>query len=171
MPKEMQVEGTNSSKPQKGEAEKINKSIAKCLAVCGLPFNIAANKHFKEMIKLLNPAFVDGNHLKSPKSYKKTYLRKVHSDVVKEVKEKRKMTRGQGSRVIAVQIQPTEAHKNKVWKIYKNYIPQNDRQIYMRKGGSYYYYAWITYKGDMPPPSNYARSTRCKIRKQHWRRH
>ena len=22
----------------------------------------------------------------------------------------------------------------------------------MRKGGSYYYYAWITYKGDMPPP-------------------
>jgi hypothetical protein len=45
----------------KNDADRINKSIAKFMAVCGVPFAVAKKDSFKEMLQELSPAFVHGN--------------------------------------------------------------------------------------------------------------
>lgn len=58
----------------KYDADRINKSIAKFMAVCGVPFAVAKKESFKEMLKELNPAFVHVNHLKSRDTYRRKFL-------------------------------------------------------------------------------------------------
>ena len=71
----------------KKDGDRINKSIAKFMAVCGVPFAVANKEAFKEMVKELNPAFVQGNHLKSPDTYRRKFLPRVYDDVKEKVKK------------------------------------------------------------------------------------
>ena len=72
---------------RKKDADNINESIAKMMAVCGVPFSIVKNTAFIAMIEKLCPAFVHGNHLKSPDTFKRKFLPKVYKNVKKEVKK------------------------------------------------------------------------------------
>ena len=58
------------------------------MAVCGVPFAVANKEAFKEMVKELNHAFVQGNHLKSPETYRRRFLPRVHAEVQKKVGKK-----------------------------------------------------------------------------------
>lgn len=69
----------------KAKIEKINKSICRFIAVSGVPFSVVKMEPFKEMVRELNEAFIDGGHLRSDSSFRGNLLQQLYDDTKMEV--------------------------------------------------------------------------------------